>query len=270
MDQMVNKDMSSMEMSSATMGATKKEGKGMMVGMICCALLAVGGIGFGIYEMSQVKTAKQQISDMKIEVKNNDGSTTILETDKIEVKEDTKTVTITDSPIITLGILDISKTLNWSEETKAAFDIALGHQTMAGYGAVSSDSKSISISSIARNLYGELPNANTQATISSLGGRIVDFYVGGFGQAAGYETLFMIIEDGSIEYVPLYYAVKNNDYTAHKVDGVSGIIRFSTASKISKAETGGGVTTLGIKSDGSWYDMYSVLDIRNSQYYNNF
>ena len=85
-----------MEMNMDT-GAAKKQGKGMMFGMIACAILAVGGIGFGIYEMSQVKTAKQQIADLKIEVKKDDGSTTTIETDKIEVKEADKTVVITDS-----------------------------------------------------------------------------------------------------------------------------------------------------------------------------
>ncbi|MBR3232959.1 hypothetical protein IKF74_01605 [Candidatus Saccharibacteria bacterium] len=75
----------------------EKSGKGLKAGMAICAILALGGIGFGIYEMSQVKTAKQQIADLKIEVKKDDGSTTTIETDKIEVKEADKTVVITDS-----------------------------------------------------------------------------------------------------------------------------------------------------------------------------
>ena len=95
MEQMINN--TNMDMNTGATGATKKQGKGMMIGMICCAVLAAGGIGFGIYEMSQVKTAKQQISDMKVEIKNTDGTTTTLETDKIEVKEADKTVVITDS-----------------------------------------------------------------------------------------------------------------------------------------------------------------------------
>ncbi|MBQ1528244.1 hypothetical protein IIZ77_01180 [Candidatus Saccharibacteria bacterium] len=87
-----------MDMNMDT-GAAKKQGKGMMFGMIACTILAIGGIGFGIYEMSQVKTAKQQIADLKIEVKKDDGSTTTIETDQIEVKEADKTVVITDSAV---------------------------------------------------------------------------------------------------------------------------------------------------------------------------
>ncbi|MBQ1528046.1 hypothetical protein IIZ77_00155 [Candidatus Saccharibacteria bacterium] len=95
MEQMMNQN-TNMEMNMDT-GAAKKQGKGMMFGMIACAILAVAGISFGIYEMSQVKTAKQQIADLKIEVKKDDGSTTTIETDQIEVKEADKTVVITDS-----------------------------------------------------------------------------------------------------------------------------------------------------------------------------
>ncbi len=261
MEQMINTNMNDGMMMDAAAGAGKT-GKGMMVGMIACAVLAVGGIGFGDYEMTQAHSAKQQISDLKVEIKNTDGSTTTLETDKIEVKEDTKTVTITDTAAIGLQGFDPSKALNWTGDAEQLNNVHFAHQTMAGYGTIGSDGKSIVFSSIARNLYPELPNANSNPTISSLGGKIVDFYVGGFGQGTGYETLFMILEDGSVEYVPLYYAIKNNDYAAHKADGVSGVVRFSASAFPY------GVRTIGIKADGSWYDMHTVLDIRNSQYYN--
>lgn len=93
-----NQDMNAGMAMSTNMGATKKEGKGMMIGMICCSILAIAGIGFGIYEMTQANQSKQQISDLKVEIKNSDGSTTTLETDKIEVKEDTKTVIVPEVP----------------------------------------------------------------------------------------------------------------------------------------------------------------------------
>lgn len=47
----------------------KKNGKGMLIGMILFALLAVGGIGFGVWAMmdgnSQTKTLNSQIADLK-------------------------------------------------------------------------------------------------------------------------------------------------------------------------------------------------------------
>ena len=94
---MVNKEGMGMEMAGASMAAGKKEGKGMMMGMMMCVFLAIAGIGFGVYEFMQAKSAKQQIADLKIEIKKDDGTTTTIETDKIEIKDDTKTVVITDS-----------------------------------------------------------------------------------------------------------------------------------------------------------------------------
>ncbi len=47
----------------------KKNGKGMLIGMILFALLAAGGIGFGVWAMmdgnSQTKTLNDQIGDLK-------------------------------------------------------------------------------------------------------------------------------------------------------------------------------------------------------------
>jgi len=98
MEQKINTNMNDGMIMDAAAGAGKT-GKGMMIGMIACAVLAVGGIGFGVYEMTQANSAKQQISDLRVEIKNQDGTTTTLETDKIEVKDDTKTVVISDSAV---------------------------------------------------------------------------------------------------------------------------------------------------------------------------
>ena len=91
-----------MNMDMGMQGANKKQ-NGMKYGMAALAVLALAGIGFGIYGMTQVKSAKQQISDMKIEIKNTDGTTTTLETDKIEVKEADKTVVIADTANVKSG-----------------------------------------------------------------------------------------------------------------------------------------------------------------------
>ena len=120
MEQMVNKEGMGMEMAGASMAAGKKEGKGMMMGMMMCVVLAIAGIGFGVYEFMQAKSAKQQIADLKIEIKKDDGTTTTIETDKIEIKEDDKTIIISDLATTDSSIVSTSleKTLEtpWPEE----------------------------------------------------------------------------------------------------------------------------------------------------------
>ena len=80
-------------------GDGAKKNTGMIVGMVACAILALGGVGFGIYEMTQANQTKDQIADLKVEVKKDDGTTTTIETPEIKTTtEDGTTITIADSP----------------------------------------------------------------------------------------------------------------------------------------------------------------------------
>lgn len=79
-------------------GDGAKKNTGMIAGMVACAILALGGVGFGIYEMTQANQAKDQIADLKVEVKKDDGTTTTIETPEIKTTtDDGTTITIADS-----------------------------------------------------------------------------------------------------------------------------------------------------------------------------
>lgn len=73
--------------------APAKSGKGAVIGMVICSILALAGVGFGVYEMMN----KPATQDLKIQVKDTDGEITTIETDKIEKTDDGKTITIADS-----------------------------------------------------------------------------------------------------------------------------------------------------------------------------
>lgn len=81
--------------SSEEQGSKPKDSSKIIT--IICAILALAGIGFGVYEMLQASSAKQQIADIKVEIKNDDGTTTTLENGEIEIKDDAKTVIITET-----------------------------------------------------------------------------------------------------------------------------------------------------------------------------
>ena len=63
------------------------------------AIIAIAGLAFGIYGMT--KPAETANTDnLKVQVKNADGTTTTLETDKIETTKDNgTTITIADTPV---------------------------------------------------------------------------------------------------------------------------------------------------------------------------
>jgi len=91
-----------MEMSSASMGTTKKEGKGMMFGMIACAILAIGGIGFGVYEMTKKSSSSESIETIKnngnIDLESICAVTDIKEINEKEITADSE-VEITNAYI---------------------------------------------------------------------------------------------------------------------------------------------------------------------------
>ena len=70
----------------------------MEVATIIASVVAVCGIGFGVYGMMQGSQKNNQISDLKVQIKEEDGTVTTIETPEIETTTNNgTTVTITDS-----------------------------------------------------------------------------------------------------------------------------------------------------------------------------
>ncbi len=86
--------------------------------------------------------------------------------------------------------------------------------------------------------------------------KIVDVYFGGMGQSNTGDTLFILLEDGTVEYIPIVHMfnhVQGAVVSYGQLAGITDVTKFVTAS------TTGGVTTLAIKSDGTFYDLSQVL-----------
>ena len=75
----------------------QKGGNGLKIATAIACVVAACGIGFGVYGIVQSLQKDNQISDLKIQIKGNDGDITTIETDKIEVNEGSSTITISDS-----------------------------------------------------------------------------------------------------------------------------------------------------------------------------
>ena len=86
--------------------------------------------------------------------------------------------------------------------------------------------------------------------------KIIEVLLGGMGQDQHGDTVFILLEDGSVEYIPVVHMfnhAQDGPISYGPVKGVSGIVRLA------EADMGYGVTTLAIKSDGSFYDMWYAL-----------
>ena len=83
----------------------KKKGKGMLYGMILCAVLAIGGIGFGVWMMmdgnTQKETLNTQISALKQQ--NNELQEKLSNVTTATTDTDTDTSTINTADYIYVG-----------------------------------------------------------------------------------------------------------------------------------------------------------------------
>ena len=76
----------------------QKSGNGLKIATVIACAVAVCGIGFGVYGMMQSSQKDSQISDLKVQIKEDDGTITTIETPEIETTTNNETtVTITDS-----------------------------------------------------------------------------------------------------------------------------------------------------------------------------
>jgi hypothetical protein len=86
--------------------------------------------------------------------------------------------------------------------------------------------------------------------------KIVDVFFGEMGQSSSGDTLFILLEDGTVEYIPIVHMfnhVQGAPVSYGKINGVSNVAKFTLSS------TAGGVTTLAIKNDGTFYDLWYAL-----------
>ena len=118
---------------------------------------------------------------------------------------------------------------------------------------------------ITKNAYLSLTNNevadNQTFTISNFSKRVIDVFDGTIGQDIYGETLIFLMEDGSIEYLPVRYALYRGTVQSYgKLDNVEGIVKLYSVFARGKGDvTGGGMSILAQKLDGTYYDLASIL-----------
>ena len=95
---------------------------------------------------------------------------------------------------------------------------------------------------------------------------IKDVYISGWGQAAGKETIFYVMDDGTVEYTPISKALsskgtsESTDLTSYgMIPNVSGVAEIGYAGAGIEHGSSWG-TVIGITQDGSFYDLGKILD----------
>ena len=72
----------------------QKSGNGLKIAVAIACVVAICGVGFGVYGMMQSAQKDSQISDLKVQIKEADGTITTIETPEIETTTDNGTTVI--------------------------------------------------------------------------------------------------------------------------------------------------------------------------------
>lgn len=225
---------------------SKKTNTFLVIGIIILLIVVIFLCGY----IFLGKTNEESISGNA----NNNISNSKNEETKVN-SENKETLENTNGPII----FDGTKAVNSNEK-----NYTLSCQGNAGiYASVDSSQKVLSFrykpSKVVED-YSLNWTSNRDDIVSSkinFDKKIVDIFFGGMGQDASHDTLFILLEDGTLEYIPIVHMFNNAQeqvVSYGKVNGVSDIV------KLVSSDTSDGVTTLAIKNDGSFYDLWYALE----------
>lgn len=234
---------------------------GLKIVTIVTSILAICGVGFGIYGMTKGSATTEKASDFKIEVVDEDGQKSTVESEKITVADDGKTITISDSANTTTKNFVIA-----DDDTNDYYipSTSYGSGSDGNYYAVK-----LSLSD------GEISQCSLNTTEGSVvrylkdcekptgfSGKISQVLAAGEGQSYFAYTAF-IMEDGSVMYI------KNEDLVNSALNGTAAqvqntlkingsVVRAEQVNVMPKGSEGIGayVTTFFILSDGT-YVKYS-------------
>lgn len=252
--------------SSAPIAAPAKGGKGSAVGMVVCGILAIAGVGFGVYGMMNKPAAQ----DLKIQVKDTNGEITTIDASKIEKTDGGKTITITDGAAKASNIIiknsetrEYSRSLeSWGRSIvyteRGSFDTATFSIDMKD-GKITENGCRVLLQS-SEDMY---ISDSYYCTISGLSGKISKAVLAASGHEPGESNtrIVFLMEDGTVQYVTTTELLDNREGVVAKDLNLEGFIAdIVFAGAHDKDSMYGFATTLFVKSDGSVIDFVDILN----------
>ena len=225
------------------MAAPKQKNMGLIAGMVISILLGIGGISFGVYGMINASNKTTDISDLNIQYTTKGGESVKIDTDKIEVLEDKKTIKIDEStikktnPIITTSNYSIGFSTDFYDSKPWLHKLNLSINN----GAISSCS-----------VYSENVIALEDCKINGITGRIYKVARIGEGQDGIDDSLAFILEDGTVDYMPVneIFATSSEETIKGKIKIDGFVTDIMTINVVDENGYGYGSTVF-VLSDGS-------------------
>ena len=238
-------------------------GRGLKIATIVACVVAVLGIGFGMYGMIQSSQKESQISDLKVQIEGPHGEVTTLETDEIKVSDDSQIITISDSatkrqnPVISataprrysLGF-DSPRFFIGSNNYYVRLGIVDGSINSCGLYTHTVDW--VGYDAIEKDKFEKDCDG-----ISGISGKIYKAIDAGEGQDASSSNVAFIMEDGTVSYIPaeelVQEVVNNGSATIKGILNIDGfVVDAFTVGVSEEGSIGGYATTIFVLSDGTY------------------
>ncbi|MBR2709553.1 hypothetical protein IKE72_00535 [Candidatus Saccharibacteria bacterium] len=244
-----------------------KKNKGLVAGLVVCILLALGGIAFGVYGIMQSSQKDNQISDLKVQIEDKDGTIKTLEAEKIEAINESQTVEIIDStaekknPIISAtppkhySFSFDSPVYSHGEKGMHYLRLSVSDGAIDSC-AIYTQTKQWVENDTAKGFIENNKLYRECSGVNGLSGKVYKIVLASAGQDASMGNIAFIMEDGTVQYVPIKEAVESDTPTIKGKIAIDGFVTDAFTVNINEGGTGGYAATIFILSDGS-YIQYS-------------
>ena len=231
-----------------------KKNTGLKIALICTSILSVASIGFGIFSFIQNNQKDQEIKDLKA---NTTGATTINCTTTASESNSAENIKNNFA-------FDASKIINREDNHHY-----IGGTTQDGsYLSItpfSEPSTTISIylnySEINRIFNTNFTSANSNHEIHFTK-KVADTYFANLSsQSPGYEVLLFLMEDQTVEYIPLGKMVTENRFeSVGTLPDVNNVVKFFSGDRCGNGLGACMHTTYVITENGQIFDLYPIIE----------
>lgn len=219
----------------------KKSGKGMLYGLILCLILAVGGIGFGVWAMmdgnSQIAKKDESIKDLK-----QQNSKLLEQLSDAEAIDDQNTY---KNPVIKSD----GEVVPYSIGFQSSY--ILGQSGTRRVGISIKDGK-IEKCSLMEQVDASAWNEIGECAIDGIEGNIFKVAEFGQGQDNSGNMIGFIMEDGKVAYLKLYDFEANSSVNIAGYLNIDGYITDVLEISVSNGAAGGYGSSVFVKNDGSY------------------
>ena len=244
-------------------------GNRLKIATVIASIVAVCGIGFGVYGMVQSSQKDNQISNLKIQIEDSNGKITTLKTDEIKISDDSQTVTIDNSTVKKQNPV-ISATNSDEDEYTKVFTVSNSFHIF-DYNTGNNYSLTISLRDgdiagcVLDSVFDNSSTLKHKCNISGITGKIYKIGYLAHGQMGNPPVAF-IMQDGTVYYFELDDALETTEISVKQLN-TSGFVTdiideigvFVKRKGATENEGGSGyVTSTLVYSDGT-YATYESL-----------